>query len=175
MDDQTAESRTRALRSERARATPFAGPDVGPGAIAMTSAAIVQGLTGRADIAIVFRFISETLRTEEWTPLSVDAVAGSHIGSDVTIRQPLQELPVSVRGVSGHRFGGSSLPLRETGQHVLCSHRFLTHACRCGLHSDNHTAVVIHQIVVVVTKTGRRAAFGGVSRIGIGGRHLLLL
>jgi hypothetical protein len=29
--------------------------------IAMTLAAVVQGLTGRADIAIMFRFVSETL------------------------------------------------------------------------------------------------------------------
>ena len=89
MDDQASESRTRTLRPERARATPFACPDVGPGVIAMTLAAVVQGLTGRADIAIVFQFVSETLGTEEWTPLSVDTVAGPHIGSDVTIRQPL--------------------------------------------------------------------------------------
>ena len=89
MNAQAAESRTGALWSERARATPFACPDVGPGVIAMTLAAVVQGLTGRADIAIVFRFVSETLGTEEWTPLSVDTVAGPHIGSDVTIRQPL--------------------------------------------------------------------------------------
>ena len=89
MDDQASESRTRALRPERARATPFAGPDVCPGVIAMTLAAVVQGLTGRADIAIVFQFVSETLGSEEWTPLSVDTVAGPHIGSDVTIRQPL--------------------------------------------------------------------------------------
>ena len=89
MDDQASESRTGALRPERARATPFACPDVGPGVIAMTLTAVVQGLTSRADIAIVFQFVSETLGTEERTPLSVDTVAGPHIGSDVTIRQPL--------------------------------------------------------------------------------------
>ena len=80
MDDQASESRTRALRSEYAWATPFACPDVSPGMIAMTLAAVVQKLTGRADIAIVFRFVSETLGTEEWTPLSVDTVADPHIG-----------------------------------------------------------------------------------------------
>jgi hypothetical protein len=52
----------------------------------MTLAAVVQGLTGRADIAIVFRLVSETVGTEEWTSLSVDTLTGSHIGSDVTIR-----------------------------------------------------------------------------------------
>ena len=52
----------------------------------MTLAAVVQGLTGRADIAIVFRFVSETLGSEEWTPLSVNTVTGPHIGSDVAIR-----------------------------------------------------------------------------------------
>jgi hypothetical protein len=51
MDDQASESRTRALRSERARATPFACPDVSPGVIAMTLAAVVQRLARWADIA----------------------------------------------------------------------------------------------------------------------------
>ena len=37
----------------------------------MTLAAVVQGLTGRAEIAIVFRFVRETLGTEVRTPLSV--------------------------------------------------------------------------------------------------------
>jgi hypothetical protein len=89
MNDQASESRTRALRSERARATPFARTDVSPTVIAMTFAAVVQGLTGRTDIAIVLWFVSETIGTEEWTPLSVDTVTSPHIGSDVTIRQPL--------------------------------------------------------------------------------------
>src|SRR6202023_1927521 len=100
------------------------------------------------------------LGTEERTPLSVDTVAGSHIGSDVTIRQPLQELTIPIRRVGCYRFGRSSLPLRETGQHILRGHRLLTHARRCGLHSDNHTARGIHQIVGVVTETLRMAAFG---------------
>jgi transposase len=78
-----------ALWSEHARTTPFARPDVGPSVIAMTSTAVVQGLARRADIAIVFRFVRETLGTKIWAPLSVDTVAGPHIGSDVTIRQPL--------------------------------------------------------------------------------------
>src|ERR1700690_2979382 len=99
MDDQASKSRTRALRSEVARAAPFACPDVSPSVIAMTSAAVVQGLTGRADIAIVFRFVSETLGAEKWTPLSADTVTGPHVGSDAPIRQPSQELPVPVRGV----------------------------------------------------------------------------
>ena len=74
VDDQASESRTRALRSERARATPFACPDVGPGMIAMTSAAVIQRLARRADITILFRFVSEMLGAEEWTPLSVDTI-----------------------------------------------------------------------------------------------------
>jgi hypothetical protein len=55
----------------------------------MTLTTVVQRLTGRAEIAILFRFISETLGAEEWTPLSVDTVAGSHVRGDVPIRQPL--------------------------------------------------------------------------------------
>jgi hypothetical protein len=41
---------------------------------------------GKADIAIVFQFVSETLGTEEWAPFSVDTVAGPYMRSDVTIR-----------------------------------------------------------------------------------------
>ena len=74
MDNQAAEGSASALWSQRARATTFARPDVGPTVIPMTLAAIVQRLTGRAEIAIVFRFVSETLGTEEWTPLSVKSM-----------------------------------------------------------------------------------------------------
>src|SRR5271166_1724042 len=105
MDDQASESRTRALRSELTRATPFPCPDVSPGVIAMTLAAVVQGLACGTDIAIVFRFVSETLRTEERTPLPVDTVAGPHVGSDAAVCQPLQKLPVAVRRVGRHRIG----------------------------------------------------------------------
>src|SRR5208282_620426 len=85
------------------------------------------------------------------------------------------ELPIPIRRVGCHRFWLSSLPLGETGQHSLRGHRLLTHpGCR-RLHSDNHTAVVIHQIVVVVAETRRRAAFGRVGGIRIGGRYLILL
>ena len=63
----------------------------------------------------------------------------------------------------------------ETGEHVLRGHRLLTHARRRRLHSDDHAAVVIDQIVVVVTEPGRRAALGRVGGIGIGGRYLILL
>ena len=41
MNDQATECRTGALWSQRARATPFACPDIGPGAIAMTSTTVV--------------------------------------------------------------------------------------------------------------------------------------
>ena len=89
MNDQATECRTGALWSQRAGTAPFACPDVGPGMIAMTSTAIVQRLTRRAGIAVVFRFISETLGSEEWASLSVDTVARPHIGCNVPIRQPL--------------------------------------------------------------------------------------
>jgi hypothetical protein len=50
---------------------------------------------------------------------------------------------------------------------------WLIRACR-GLHSHDHTALVIHEVVVVVTQASRRSAFGGVGGIGIGGGHLIL-
>jgi non-heme chloroperoxidase len=49
---------------------------------------------------------------------------------------------------------------------------FLTHARRRGLHAHDHTTVIVHQIVVVVSQPRRCAALGGVGRIGIGGRNL---
>jgi hypothetical protein len=68
----------------------------------------------------------------------VDTVARPHVRSDLPIRQPVQELPVPVGRIGRHRFWLSSLPLRETCEHVLRGHRFLADARRRGLHSYNH-------------------------------------
>ncbi|MGA8343474.1 MAG: hypothetical protein WB781_16200, partial [Candidatus Sulfotelmatobacter sp.] len=67
------------------------------------------------------------------------------------------------------------MPLRETSEHVLRGHGFLTHSRRRCLHSHNHTALIVHQIIVVVTQPRRRPTFGGVGGIGVGGRYLVLL
>src|SRR5215472_1662664 len=150
VDIQRPESSTGALRSERTRATTFASSNVVEGAVPIYAPAIVERLSSGTDVTIAFRFVGETLGTKERTPLSVDAVAGSHVRSDVAIRQPLQEISVSVCRVGGHRFRLSSLPVFETGQHVLGSDRFLTHACGRGLHTYDHTTVVVHKIVIVV-------------------------
>ncbi len=65
---------------------------------------MMQQLTaGRADVSVVFRFVGETLGTEVWTPLPVNALAGPHIRCDVAILQPLQELPIAVGRIGGHR------------------------------------------------------------------------
>src|SRR5947209_8841319 len=61
VDDKAPEGSTGALWSERARATLFACPDVIVSAVPMNPTAVVQGLAGGADIAIVFRFVGETL------------------------------------------------------------------------------------------------------------------
>ena len=113
--------------------------------------------------------------TVERAVLSVDTVAGSHIGRDAPLRQPLQELPVPVRCIRGHRFRRSSSPVRETSEHVLCGDRLLTHASGGRLHTHDHATVVVDQIVVVVPQSGRSSTLGGVSRIGIGGGHQFLL
>ena len=81
----TPEGSTGALSPEQVRATLFACPDVVEGSIAINSAAVIEELASRADVAIVFRFVSKTLGTEEWTPLSVNAIAGPHVGSDAPI------------------------------------------------------------------------------------------
>src|SRR5580704_5195199 len=135
VNGKTAEGRARALWPLRARAAPFAGSDVDISAIAITPAAVVELLTCGAAIAIAFRLVSEPLRAVERAVLSVDTIAGSHVSSDAPIRQPLQELPVAIRCVSRQRFRCSALPLRETCEHVLCGHRFLTHPRCRRLHS----------------------------------------
>src|ERR1039457_4872754 len=168
-------SPTGALRFLRTRPTTFAAPDIGVSAVANIQADIVELFPRRTAIAITFGLIREPLGTVERTVLSVDTVAGSHIGRDVPIRQPLQEHPVPVGGVGRYRFWLSSLPLREASEHVLCGHRFLTHPCCRRLYSHDYATVVVDQIVVVVTQSGRSPTLGGVSRIGIGGRHLVLL
>jgi hypothetical protein len=74
VDDQAPEGSTGALWSERARTTLFACPDVVEGAIPINSPSIVERLTGRAELAIVFRFVRESLGAKEWAPLSVDRI-----------------------------------------------------------------------------------------------------
>src|SRR5439155_9843560 len=127
----------------RTRTATFAGPDVGIGAVPHIAATIVQLLPRRTAIAVALGLIREPLGTEERAVLSVDTVPGSHIGRDAPIRQPLQELPVPVRRVGRYRFRLSSLPLREASEHVLRGHGFLTHARRRGLHSHDHTTVIV--------------------------------
>src|SRR6266851_663281 len=109
VDGKAAECRAGALRSLRAGTTPFAGSDVGIGAVTNTPAAVVELLSCRAAIAVAFRLISKTLWAVERAVLSVDTVAGSHVGSDVPIRQPLQKLPVPVRRIRRDRVWRSSL------------------------------------------------------------------
>jgi len=72
VDDKTPEGSTGALWSERARATLLACPDVVEGSIAVNSATVVEELASRTEVAIVFRFVRETLGAKEWAPLSVD-------------------------------------------------------------------------------------------------------
>src|SRR5262252_4632900 len=129
---------------------------------------VVELLTRRATIAVAFRLIRETLRAVERAFLAPYAVPCAHVGSDATIQQPLQKVAVAVRGIGSHRRGLLPLPLAEASNHVLRSYRFLAKSSRGGLHSHDHTAVIVHQIVVVITQPGRRAAFGGISGIGIG-------
>src|SRR6202163_674969 len=141
----------------------------------MDPTTIVEWLACGTDIRIILGFVSETFWTVEWTPLSMDTVTGPHVGSDASIHQPLQKLPVPVRGVGRYRFWFSSLPLREASEHVLRGHRFLTHPCCRCLYSHDHATVGVDQIVVVVPQPSRRTTLGGVGRIRVGGRYLFLL
>jgi hypothetical protein len=65
VDDEASEGSAGALWSKRARATLFACPDVVEGSIAINSATVVEELASRTDVAIVFRFVGETLGAEE--------------------------------------------------------------------------------------------------------------
>jgi len=85
VDDKASEGSAGALWSKRARATLFACPDVVEGSIAINSATVVEELASRTEVAIVFRFVGETLGAEEWAPLAVDTVTGPHVGSDAPI------------------------------------------------------------------------------------------
>src|SRR6058998_2399279 len=127
------------------------------------AADVVEHVPRKTASAFAFLRTCATMFAVERAVLSVDPVAGSHIGRDAPIRQPLQELPVPVRRVGRYRFWLSSLPLREASEHVLRGHRFLTHPCCRRLYSHDYATVVVDQIVVVVPQPSRRATLGGVS------------
>ena len=67
------------------------------------------------------------------------------------------------------------LSVRETCEHVLCGDCLLAHPSRRRLNSHNEAAVVVHQVIVVITQPSRCAALGGIGEVGIGRRYLLLL
>src|SRR5450432_4441161 len=98
------------------------------GSIANVEPHVVQLLSCRTTVGIALGLISKSLRAIAGIVLSQSTVAGSHIGCDAPIPQPLQELSVPVGRVGRYRFWGSFLPLRETSEHVLRGHGFLAHA-----------------------------------------------
>ena len=102
VDGKIAKRPAGALRFECTRAASFARPDVGISAIPLVTAAVVENLARGTDIAIVLGLVPEMLGTKKRAVLSVDAVAGPHVGSYAAIGQPLQELPVPIRGIGRH-------------------------------------------------------------------------
>jgi len=84
--------------------------------IAMASATVVERLPRRTDVAIMLRFVGKTLRTIKRAVLAVDTVASAHVGRDVPIREPLQELSVAIGRVRRHRVRFSLLPACKTSQ-----------------------------------------------------------
>src|SRR5580765_9012855 len=168
-------SSTRALWFLRAGPTTFGAANVSVSTIANIQANVVELFSRRTAITVVFRLIGKTLRSIEGTVLALSILPRPHVRSDFPLGQPLLKLPVPIGSVGPHRFWLSSLPLRKTGEHVLRGHRFLTQPRRRGLHSHNHAACIVHQIVVVIPQPGRGAALGGVSGIGIGGGYQVLL
>src|SRR5438045_8751759 len=132
------------------------------GTIANVQADVVQLLSGRTTVAVALGQKDKPLRAVAGIVLSQSIVSGAHVRRDVPLRQPLPALPVPVGRVGRYRFGLSSLPLREASEHLLRGHRLLTHPCCRRLYSHDHATVAVDQIVVVITQTGRGAAFGGV-------------
>src|SRR5512133_72394 len=167
-------SSTRALWFLRAGPTTFGAANVSVSTIANIQANVVELFSRRTAITVAFRLIGKTLRSIEGAVLALRTLSRPHVRSDFPLGQPSQKLPVPVRRVGPHRFWLSSLPLRETGKHVFRSYGLLAQSRRRGLHSHDHTALVIHEVVVVITQACRRAALGGVSRVRIGGRNLIL-
>ena len=98
MDGKIPECSTGALRFLRARTTTFASSDISIGAVPLVAAAVVEWLPCGAAIAVAFRKVRKTFGTVEWAVFSVNAVAGSHVGSDVPLQQPLQELAIAICG-----------------------------------------------------------------------------
>jgi hypothetical protein len=67
------------------------------------------------------------------------------------------------------------LPSGKASDHVLGGHRFLAHELRRPLRPHDHAAVIVHQIVIIVTEASRGATFGRIGRFRVGRRHLFLL
>src|SRR2546429_9768707 len=78
-------------------------------------------------------------------------------------------------GIRHYRGRFSSLVCGKTSDHVLGRHRLLAHARRRRLHPHDHTTVIVHQVVVVVTHPSRSSALGRIGRVGIGRGHQFLL
>src|SRR5256712_11353025 len=110
VDGKTAEGCASALRSLRAGTTTFAGSDVGIGAISSAPAAVVEWLTGGAEIAVAFRLIGKTLRALERAVPSVGTVPRAHKGSDFPLPQPLPKPATALGGNLGPRPPVPSLP-----------------------------------------------------------------
>src|SRR5215813_11136561 len=132
-----------AVRFERAPNATFASSNVNLGPVPQAAATIVQLFPCGTEIAIAFRLIRKTIGTVERAVLPMNTVAGSHVGGDVPLGQPLQKLSVPVGGVGGHRFCLSSLPVCEPCDHALCRHRLLTHPCCRRLHSHDYATGVV--------------------------------
>src|SRR5580700_4683944 len=164
----------RALWFLRACPTTFGAANVRVSAIANIQANVVKLFSRRTAITVAFRLISKTIRSIEGAVLALRTLPRPHVGSDFPLGQPLQKLTVPIGRVGPHRFWRSSLPLRETGEHVFRGYSLLAQSRRRGLHAHDHTARVIHEVIVVVTQPSRRSALGGIGGIRIRGGHLIL-
>ena len=139
-----------ALRFLGACSAAFGAADIGMGTIANVQADIVQLLSCRTTVAVALRQIGKSLRAIAGVVFSQSTVSRAHVRRDAAIQQPLQKLPIAIGRIRCCRRWLSTLPLHKAGDHVLCRDGLLTHACRCGLDSNDHATVIVDQVVIVV-------------------------
>jgi len=93
---------------------------------------------------------------------------------DLSVHQPLQQLPIAIAGIGGDGLRTLALPLREPSDHLLSSSGFLAEASTGRLHADDDAAVIVDEVVVVVAHPRWRTALGCICRVRIRGGHLIL-
>src|ERR1700730_10673255 len=165
VDSKIPERSSRALGSLLARTALLARSYIAERAVPLVASAVVQLLASRADVTVALRQVVKGLCTIEGAPRSPDSIPGGHVRRDLPVHQPLQELTVAIARIGSDGLRFPALPLGEASDHVPGGPRLLTQASACCLDAHDDAAVVVNQVIVVITHARRRPAFcriGGV-------------